>query len=234
MSKLISVIIPAYNAADYLAEAIQSIRAQEGIATEIIISDDGSTDGTAQVAAQHCPEARYLSQPNGGPASALNAGVRESTGDYLAFLSADDVWVPQKLQWQLDAWSQHSDCEMLFGHMQHFHSPELTEVQRTKLHCPPEPMPAMSAGTLLISREHFLQVGSFDPQWRVGEFMEWYGRAKDMGFKSFILPQVLSMRRVHGSNHTVVAPKVPQSYAAMLKATLDRRRRESTPGSPPQ
>ena len=89
---------------------------------------------------------------------------------------------------------------------------------------PPEPMAAYAAGTLLIARENFLRVGLFDEAFRAGEFMDWHARATDLGLKSYLLPEVVSMRRVHGANHTVRTEKVPSSYAAVLKATLDRRR----------
>lgn len=221
---MISVIIPVYNAERYLAEAIESVLAQTYPRTEIIVSDDGSTDASSQVAARYCPPAQYLTQANGGPAAALNHGVRAAQGDYLAFLSADDVWVREKLELQLRALASHPQVDMVFGHMQHFYSPELDETLKKNLYCPSEPMPAYAAGTLLIAREVFLRVGFFNSQWRAGEFMDWHARATDLGLKSELLPEVVSMRRVHGANHTVRTNKVPTTYAAVLKACLDRRR----------
>jgi hypothetical protein len=154
----------------------------------------------------------------------LNQGVRAAQGEYLAFLSADDVWVPQKLEWQIQALAEHPDREMVFGHMQHFFSPELDDVVKSKLHCPPEPMAAYAAGTLLIARETFLHVGLFNEQYRAGEFMDWHARATDHGLKSWLMPQVVSMRRVHDANHTVRTAKIPSNYAAVLQACLARRR----------
>ena len=222
---LVSVIIPIYNAKLYLPEAIESVLAQTYQPVEVILSDDGSTDGSAKVATRYCPPAHYRSQVNGGPAAALNQGVRAAHGTYLSFLSADDIWVQAKLEWQMQSLAEHPDSDMVFGHMQHFLSSELDEPVRQTLHCPSKPMPAYASGTMLISLEAFLRVGFFDTRFRAGEFMDWYARATDLGLKSWLLPDVVSMRRVHGANHTVRTAAVPQNYAAVLKACLDRRRR---------
>jgi glycosyltransferase involved in cell wall biosynthesis len=223
---VISVIIPIYNAERYLPEAIKSVFAQTYQSVEVILSNDGSTDGSAEIAARYCPPAHYHSQANGGPAAALNQGIRAARGTYLSFLSADDIWVQAKLDWQMQALSEHPDCDMVFGHMQHFLSSEIDETVKQTLHCPPDPMPAYAAGTMLISLAAFLRVGFFDTRVRAGEFLDWYARSTDLGLKSWLLPDVLSMRRVHGANHTVrTVAAVPQNYTAVLKACLDRRRR---------
>ncbi|MBI5650359.1 MAG: glycosyltransferase [Chloroflexi bacterium] len=94
----ISVIIPCYNHAHYLGEAIQSARAQTYREVEIIVVDDGSTDHTAQVAAAFGESVRYIYQANAGLAAARNAGIRASTGEYIALLDADDLWHPEFLQ----------------------------------------------------------------------------------------------------------------------------------------
>lgn len=100
---LISVIIPAYNAADTIAAAISSALAQTYRPLEILVVDDGSTDKTSQVADSFGDQIRFLSQANAGPAAARNLGLRESRGELIAFLDADDRWHPDKLalQWQI-------------------------------------------------------------------------------------------------------------------------------------
>jgi glycosyltransferase involved in cell wall biosynthesis len=97
----ISVVIPAYNAAPYVSRAIESALAQTVPPLEVIIVDDGSSDDTAEVVAAYQPRVRLLRQANGGPASARNHGVRESHGDWIALLDADDSWLPKKLERQL-------------------------------------------------------------------------------------------------------------------------------------
>ena len=97
----ISVIIPAYNAGRYLAEAIQSVLAQTLSVHEIIVADDGSADNTAAVALSFPAPVRYHLNPHEGTAAARNQGVRVAQGEWLAFLDADDLWQPDKLAAQM-------------------------------------------------------------------------------------------------------------------------------------
>jgi glycosyltransferase involved in cell wall biosynthesis len=96
---LVSVVIPAYNAAAYLGETLRSVQAQTYRNIEILVVDDGSTDDTAAVAARF--GVRSLTQPNQGQAAARNAGIRAANGRYIALLDADDLWEPEKLQLQV-------------------------------------------------------------------------------------------------------------------------------------
>lgn len=98
---LVSVIIPTYNRADYLRDAVESALAQTFRNFEILIVDDGSTDCTSEVAASYRGKARYLTQQNSGPAAARNNGIRNAAGRYIAFLDSDDVWLPEMLSRQI-------------------------------------------------------------------------------------------------------------------------------------
>lgn len=100
---MISVIIPAYNQARYLPQAVESVWAQTLTSSEIILVDDGSTDATETVVQELAERGPLtgLRQPNAGPAAARNRGIRESHGDWIAFLDADDYWLPGKLEAQL-------------------------------------------------------------------------------------------------------------------------------------
>lgn len=97
----VSVVIPAYNAAEWISEAIESALAQTCPPIEIIVVDDGSTDDTALTAGRFAAPVRVLRKPNGGPASARNFGIAEASGEWIALLDADDRWVPAKLEKQL-------------------------------------------------------------------------------------------------------------------------------------
>jgi glycosyltransferase involved in cell wall biosynthesis len=98
------VIIPVYNQDEsYLREAIGSVLAQTYRSLELIVVDDGSTNGTPEVIASYGPRLRSIRKPNGGVASALNAGIREARGEWIAWLSSDDLWEPDKLARQLEA-----------------------------------------------------------------------------------------------------------------------------------
>ena len=99
---MISVIIPTYNRANYLREAIASMLSQTYQNFEIIVVDDGSTDKTREVVESFGERVRYFYQKNSGVGAARNKGIIESRGEYIAFLDADDIWFPEKLLFQMD------------------------------------------------------------------------------------------------------------------------------------
>jgi glycosyltransferase involved in cell wall biosynthesis len=101
-SPCISVVVPSYNRANVVHEAVQSILAQTYRVTDVIVVDDGSTDKTLEVLAQFGDRIRVISQVNAGPAAARNSGISLATGEYVAFLDSDDVWLPTKLERQVE------------------------------------------------------------------------------------------------------------------------------------
>src|SRR5262249_2428536 len=98
---LISCIVPVFNGERYLREALDSILAQTYQPLELIVLDDGSTDGTAALVAGYGERIRYLWQANAGEAGARNRGLSIAQGEFVAFLDADDLWHPEKLRRQL-------------------------------------------------------------------------------------------------------------------------------------
>jgi glycosyltransferase involved in cell wall biosynthesis len=223
----ISVVIPAYNAAAYLEEAVRSVCDQTVPPRRIIIVDDGSTDATPDVAralqqAQLGPDIELIRQENAGPAKALNRGAALIERGLIAFQAADDIWVPEKTRWQLQA--LEDGAEIVFGHSQNFISPELDEAAKAALHCPPDPMPSELCSVLLTRVETFRRVGWFNAQDRIGESLDWLSRANDLGLKSRILPQVVAFRRLHGRNFSLTRSADAKEYLQLLKSMLDRRR----------
>ena len=101
LQPLVSVVIPAYNRAAYLAQAIDSVLAQTYTPLEIIVVDDGSTDDTAQLAASYLPRIQLIRQANAGAAAARNSGIAQSHGELIALLDSDDRWLPDKLARQV-------------------------------------------------------------------------------------------------------------------------------------
>src|ERR1051326_205992 len=105
----VSVIIPTYNSAHYLADAVESVLSQTFQDIEVLIIDDGSTDETETVIQRYGSLVRCFRQRNSGVAVARNRGIEESRGEYVAFLDADDTWLPHKLERQLAALDECSD-----------------------------------------------------------------------------------------------------------------------------
>lgn len=112
----VSVVIPLYEGRELVTEALDSVAAQTSPPHEVIVVDDGSTDGGAEVARAHPLAPRVLRQANRGPAAARNAGVAVATGDLIALLDADDLWVPDKLARQVEAFRLRPEIGWAFGH----------------------------------------------------------------------------------------------------------------------
>ncbi len=223
----VSVVIPAHNAEKYLGEALESVLAQSVAPAEVIVVDDGSSDSTAQVA-QSFPGVEYLRQENSGAAMARNEGVQRATSEYLAFLDADDLWTPHKLESQLAAFGGAAKCDMAFGLAEQFVSPELTPEERERVHIPHEKTPAIVPGALLMRRADFLRVGLLETSWEIGEFIDWYLRAVDLNFQSVVLPEVVLCRRIHTTNSGITKKDARGDYVRILKASLDRRRKQQS------
>lgn len=229
---LISVIIPAYNAERYLPEAIDSVLAQTCPAGEIIVVDDGSSDGTPRLAERYRAGVRWLSQENQGSGAARNRGIEAARGELLAFLDADDLWVRNKLAWQVEALAAEPRLEMVFGMVQQFVSPEIPEENKRKLSCSPEPLAGRAAGTMLARREVFERAGGFDTKLKTGEFIEWYMRVTELGLVSVLLPQIVLQRRLHETNAGILNRGARLDYVRLVKAALDRRAQARTEAGP--
>jgi O-antigen/teichoic acid export membrane protein/glycosyltransferase involved in cell wall biosynthesis len=116
----ISVAMPAYNAARWIATTVESVLAQTRPPLEIIVVDDGSTDGTAEKLARFGEQVRVISQENRGPSAAYNRAFAAARGDYIAMCPADDVWEPRKLEWQTQSLLDHPEIDIAFGHAREF------------------------------------------------------------------------------------------------------------------
>lgn len=104
---LVSVIIPTFNRARFVGRAIDSVLSQTFQDFELIVVDDGSTDGTAELLSKNYPNIRIFLQPNRGVASARNLGIRNASGELIAFLDSDDEWLPRKLEKQVSLYDSH-------------------------------------------------------------------------------------------------------------------------------
>ncbi|HSI08095.1 MAG: glycosyltransferase family 2 protein [Rariglobus sp.] len=225
---LISVIMPAYNRQNYIAEAIGSILAQTAGRHEIIVIDDGSTDNTAAVARACDPSVTCHSQPNQGIGAALNHGLRHATGEWLAFLDSDDLWAPQKTAVQLAYFDAHPENDLLFGHYDEFVSPEIPSGTLSTGNRETGVRPGCLYVALMIRRETFMRVGTFSENIVLGHLLDWLARARALGLKEAMLPDVVFHRRIHPGNTTLTRRADYRDYLKVLKGHLDRTR--ATPG----
>jgi cellulose synthase/poly-beta-1,6-N-acetylglucosamine synthase-like glycosyltransferase len=129
-----SIVIPTYNRSRLLAEALESVFAQEFTAFEVIVADDGSTDDTREMLARYGERVRVLRQENQGQGAARNLGTQHATGQYVVFLDSDDVWFPWTLATYRQAIEMYGSPSMVMGRPASFHrSEELSRVRREPL-----------------------------------------------------------------------------------------------------
>ena len=226
----VSVIVPVYNGEKYLKEALDSALAQSAKPFEVLVIDDGSTDSTAEIVRQYGEQIRYIRRSNRGAAAARNDGVKSVSGNYIAFLDADDYWDKQKLALQLREIKKPAAANMIFAMTSQFYSPETSEAFRKQYQCPDQPIKGAHPGTLLMKRNDFLKVGFFSTEYKTGEFIEWYQRAQEAGMTSTFLLDVLMCRRIHPLNHGIVQKRQNDDYARIVKEMLLRRRKKEADG----
>lgn len=220
----ITAIIPVHNGERYLAETIRSVLDQTLPPDEIVVVDDGSTDVSAALAQSFGAPVLLLSQANLGPAAARNLGVQHARGDLLAFLDADDLWLPNKLTRQAQVLQDNPTCEAVFGRMENFISPDLDGSQAARLAKNTAQSGEFSSGALLIRRAAFLRVGWFDVRLRHGDFIDWWARAGQLSLVYAVLPDLVLRRRLHDDNLTRREPEGRRDYLALLRQHVSRQR----------
>jgi glycosyltransferase involved in cell wall biosynthesis len=222
MNPLVSVIVPVYNGEKYLAEALDSVAAQDYAPLEVIVVDDGSTDGTAPIA-QARAEVGYAFQPNGGVATARNHGLRLAQGSFIAFLDADDVWLPTKLRAQMDYLRAHSEVDGVLCKLDHFLEPGAQwPATFNETYYRQQPT-AYLPSALVVRRQVFAQVGLFDARFRTGEDADWFFRARDTGVALTVVPEVLIRRRIHSGSLTHETRAVTADLLNVVRASINRK-----------
>jgi glycosyltransferase involved in cell wall biosynthesis len=221
---LISVMIPVYNGEAYLGEAIDSVLQQSYRPTEIIVVDDGSTDGTANVALGYGDQIRYEQQPRAGNGAARNRAVQLAAGDLFAFLDADDRLVPRALERLARVLEEDRSLQAVYGHVREFVSPDIDTDALVRLRAPIARIAGCLPTNMLMRRDAFLRVGQFATNLRVGVTVDWAARADESGLCKILLEDVLFERRLHGDNNGIREREHRSHYIQVVKAALDRRR----------
>jgi glycosyltransferase involved in cell wall biosynthesis len=220
----ISAIVPVRDGAPYVEEAIDSILAQTRPAREVIVVDDGSRDGTADVVLGYGDRVTLIRQEPQGVGAAVNSGLDAAQGELISFLDADDAWTPRKLELQCEPLERDPALDMVFGHVEQFISPDLSESERSQLRSVEGHQPAKLKGTMLIRREAVDRVGRFVTAWKLVDFVDWYSRAREEGLRELMLDEVVLRRRLHRTNVGRRETDARVEYAKAMGAVLRRRR----------
>jgi glycosyltransferase involved in cell wall biosynthesis len=218
---LVSVIIPAFNCAEFLPEAVASVRRQGRDDIEIIVVDDGSTDGTASVARSLGKDIRVIGRENGGPAAARNTGIAGASGDVIAFLDADDLWPDGSLATRLARLASDPPVDVVLGQTQ-------VKVRRKNGATGFEPFgepwhcPLVGCGAYL--RRALDAVGLFDETLDQSEDLDWFLRMREFKVPTARIEDVTVFYRLHDTNLTRGAGPKARNLLLAVKRSLDRRR----------
>ena len=222
---LVSCVIPVLNGERFLAEAIESVLGQTYASVEVVVADDGSTDGTAGVVARFRDRVRLVTQANAGHAAARNLGLAQVRGELIGFLDADDLWHPRKLARQVDLLDARRDLSMCFTLLRNFVDGRDTPESLLADTALDGAVPGYTSVTMLARRELFTRIGGFDRSLAHGNDRDWFLRAVEAGATKEMIGEVLVFRRLHGENRSrTTAPASRAEYVRIVKASLDRRR----------
>jgi len=222
-AQLVSVIIPCYKQAHFLGDAIKSVLAQSHPAFEIVVIDDGSPDNTAEVAGQY-PGVRYIRQSNQGLSGARNTGIRESRGQFLVFLDADDRLLPDALQDDLACFRDHPQCAFVSGHHRYINGDGSVRNEYPPEPVDDEPYVALLKrnyigmhATVMYTRAVFDAVGGFDTALKSCEDYDLYLRIARR-FPVYRHHHLVAEYRWHGANMTNNAARMLGSALRVLRS----------------
>lgn len=226
MNPLVSVIVIVKNGARFLASALESILNQDYQPLEILVIDGGSSDATADIAKSL--DVRYMLQKQSGIAAAYNEGIEAALGEYVAFLSHDDIWVQGKLTRQVSYLRSHPEVDYTIGHAKLFleegcplparFRPEF--LQGDYLHYGME--------TLVARKQLFQRIGGLDPAIGTANDLDWYVRARDLNVPGAHLNEVLLLKRIHDSNTSINEKKVTREFLQVIRRSLRRRKQHDS------
>ena len=232
MSFTVSVVIPTFNYGRFIAGAINSVLAQTYPIAEIIVVDDGSTDDTEKVVASFGDKVKYIKQKNGGVCAARNTGVKNSSGELIAFLDADDIWLSEKIEKQVAKFQDDTQIGLVHCQMREFD----TETERTvHLHLDGEEGEVADllllynkiviigpGGSILVSRKAFDEVGGFDSKLTVGEDWDFCYRVARK-YKVGFVREILVDYRHHGKNSSRNAKEVERSMKICFEKAFNTK-----------
>ena len=208
---LVSVIIPVFNGTNYLADAVESVLEQTYENVELLVVDDGSTNGTWELIQSFDDRVRGIHKKNGGVATALNRGIEAANGSYIAWLSHDDLFLPNKLQLQVayleeiaEACACYTDFRVIDSHGMTLRDVVTPSLSRAELRRHLFGHMFINGSTMLIDRECFDRLGGFREDLKTTQDAEMWFRILDH-WEIGRVPEILGLQRTHpgqGSQET--------------------------------
>lgn len=222
----ISVIISVFNAEKYLSESLDSVLNQSMPAKEIIVINDGSKDRSIEILKHYGKKIKLIDRENKGVPYSVNEGISLVKQPWIAFNDGDDIWSQNKLELQYNYLLEHKHLNILFGMMQQFISPELSETDKAIIYVPKSVEKALIRPAMLAHQSVFAKHGLFNPSLKAGDFIDWFQRIKEKDVKFDFIDEVVYYRRLH-KNSLSSQHGVKEDFLKILKAKLDRSKIQS-------
>jgi glycosyltransferase involved in cell wall biosynthesis len=220
----VSVVVPVHNGERFLSEAIDSVRAQRHEALEIVVVDDGSTDGTPEVITSlRGGDLRSIRQENRGPAAARNRGIELARGDVIGFLDADDVWSPGSLGLRLAHIDGAPPADIVIGWHRYLREVPSSDGKPDAQELGPIGF-FFHFSAALVRRSVFETVGPIDESMWFGEDLDWFSRAWERDMSMLVVDAPTVLYRRHDRNMTLDREETARAFLVSLKKSLDRRR----------
>ncbi|MFN8603535.1 MAG: glycosyltransferase family A protein [Candidatus Binatia bacterium] len=216
----VSALMPVWNGVAFLGEALESILVQEPAVDEIVVVDDGSTDGSGDLARSFGPRVRCVRREHSGLAATRNAAVREARCDLVAFLDSDDLWPRGRMALLLAALEANPDCGIAQGRLQRM----VPDGQGDGWKLVDESWRAPNVSTALVRRDVFARVGPFDEKVAGADDVDWLLRAKERGVREAQVDAVTLLYRRHDGNMTNDVAADQQRLLRVLGRAVARRR----------
>ena len=212
----VAVVITAWNAQRFVAEAIRSALDQTSPPDSVVVIDDGSTDSTAHVAESVDPRVVVLRREHSGIGASRTAGIAATESQFVAFLDADDLWLPTKLARQLELFGAEGSLEAVFCLVDEFID---GDGDRPGFRAPMLAQRSAVAGGCLIRRAAIDRIGPFGDT-PVGDWFRWWARARALGVRETFVPEVLLRRRIHGENNSVLRDDGGRTFLSIAREHL--------------
>jgi len=226
MSAGVTVVVPVRNGARYLPAALASLTGQSVPPAAIVVVDDGSSDGSGDLARRAGAEVVRVGTDGAGVGvgAARNAGARHARTALLAFMDADDISAPERFALQLAALEADPSLDGVLGHVRQFISPDRAAALAGVHEVPADPLPGWHAGALLIERERFAATDGWSDDRGLHDAFDWFAVARERGLRLLLLDDVVVERRVHGGNLSLQREDLHARYLRSARAAVVRRK----------
>lgn len=219
----VSVVMAVCNGEAFIRDALASVQGQTVTPLEVIVVDDGSTDRTPEYVERE-PGMTLLRQRNAGASAARNAAIARASGEWVAFLDSDDVWLPDKLERQLDLVGNRPELEIVGGGHLAFLEPGTSRPGWLNPRHLIDGTPTFVSSALLVKRSIFARLGMFDESLRFAEDFEWVARARAAGVPIGCVAEIVLRKRVHQTNTTHQLQGAQRTVTQTLMGIVRQRR----------